>query len=134
MASLFFKHFVDSLSGNSRLKALVRRYGAQGYATYFYLMEHLYRQGGDPISEFDARQLARDLKIRPERFVEIMDYMAGDECGQLIQKSEEGYESRYVTSTIRYNKRVAKAKSAGGRKGMMKRWRDRSIVKEEQHG
>lgn len=130
MASLFFKHFVDSLSGNSRLKALVRRYGAQGYAAYFYLMEHLYRQGGDPVSEFDARQLAHDLKIRPERFIEILDYMTGDECGQLIQKSGEGYESRYVRTVIRCNKKAASKRSDHARKAAQARWREASEARE----
>ena len=128
MPSIWFKHPVDSLSDNSRIKALVRKFGSAGYAAYFALIEKLYRNNGEPVSIYEAESLARDLKITPQKMLEILDYASGKECDELIQKSDQGYESRKVAGDIKYNKTIAKKKSYAGKKGMQKRWRDKSII------
>ena len=128
MPSIWFKHPVDSLSDNSRIKALVRRFGSAGYAAYFALLEKLYRNNGEPVSIYEAESLARDLKMNPQKMLEILEYAAGRECDELIQKSDQGYESRKVVGDIKYNKTIAKKKSYAGKKGMQKRWRDKSIM------
>lgn len=130
MPSIWFKHPVDSLSDDARIKALVRRYGAVGYAAYYALLEKLYRNGGKPISFFEAESLGRDLKITPAKMLEVLDYAASSDCDGLIQKTDKGYESDKVSAVIRYNKRMARNRSKAGKIGMQNRWKDKSIIKE----
>ena len=129
-SSLWFKHYTDSLTSNTKLKALVRKYGAYGYAAYYALQEHLYEHGGRPVSEFDAKSLARDLRMSPQKMIEILDYAAGADCDFLIQSTADGYESDPVCAAIKYNQKISKKRRAAGKAGAQKRWRDKTIAKE----
>lgn len=127
MPSIFFKHYVNSFD-DSRLKELMRVYGAEGYAAYYYLVEMLYRKGGDPVSEYDARLMAYDLKMEPSRMIEILDYASSEACQEIIQKTKKGYVSKQVTNVVRRNKMIHADKSRAGKIGMQKRWKDKSIL------
>lgn len=130
MPSIWFKHPVDSLSDDVKLKALIRKYGSAGYSAYFALLEKLYRKDGKAVSDFEAESIGRDLKIDPQKMLEILDYAAGKDCDELIQKTDQGYESAKVAGDIKYSKAIAKKKSSAGKKGMQKRWRDKTVVQE----
>lgn len=126
MPSIWFKHPVDSLSDNARIKALVRRFGSAGYAAYFTLLEKLYRNNGEPVSIYEAESLARDLKMNPQKMLEILDYASGRECDELIQKSDQGYESEKVSKTIEHNRKAANKRSDKARRAVQARWRKKA--------
>lgn len=130
MSTIWFKHPSDSLIADPRLKELVRKFGAAGYAAYYALVEQLYRDGGKPVDEFNAGSIAHGLKLSPKRMCEILDYAASGECGELLQKSEKGYRSDQVSAAIRFNKAISKKRRAAGKAGAQKRWRDKSVAKE----
>lgn len=123
MPTIWFKHQSDSLIADPRLKELVRKFGAAGYAAYYALVEQLYRNGGNPVDEFNAGSIAHGLKLSPKRMCEILDYAASGECGELIQKSEIGYWSEDISKTIEHNRKAAKRRSDSNRRAAMIRWR-----------
>lgn len=125
-SDLWFKHYADSLTSNTKLKALVRKYGAFGYAAYFALLEALYRNNGNPVTVFDAESLARDLKISPRKMIEILDYAAGPECDFLIQSTADGYESNVVSAVIKHNRKTAMTRKSSARIAAQARWRARA--------
>lgn len=126
-SSLWFKHYTDSLSSNTKLKALVRKYGAYGYAAYYALQEHLYENSGRPVSEFDAKSLARDLRMPPQKMIEILDYAAGPDCDYLIQSTADGYESGIVSSVIKHNRKAARKRSERARIAAQARWKNKTV-------
>lgn len=123
MPSIWFKHPVDSLSDDVKLKALVRKYGSAGYSAYFALLEKLYRKDGKAVSDFEAESIGRDLKIDPQKMLEILDYAAGKDCDELIQKTDRGYESTTVSHFIKHNRKVANQRSERSRRAAQARWR-----------
>lgn len=117
----FFKHDIGSLM-DYKLDALVRTYGAEGYAVYFLCLEYLYRDRGTPISGCLIERIAIELKMTPGRVTEILDYAASDKCRRMLQKTENGYSSERVSKAIEEREVARKKSSEGGKKGMEKRW------------
>ena len=123
MSTIWFKHPSDSLLADARLKALVRKHGAAGYAAYYALVERLYRNGGEAVDEFTVDSIAHDLKLSPRRMGEILNYAASAECDGLIQKSIKGFESIEVAKTVEHNRKAANKRSDNARRAVQARWR-----------
>lgn len=72
----WFKHFTDATM-DSKIKKLILRYGAEGYAIYFHCLELI---SGDITSdnitfelEHDAEIIADNLKIKPQNEISAID-------------------------------------------------------------
>ena len=117
----YFRHDIGSLM-DDKLNALVLEYGADGYAVYYLSIEYLYRDRGEPISPRLIKRIASDLKLTPDRVTEILDYAASEDCGQMLEKSEEGFLSHRVNKSLQEREEEHRKKSEGGKKGMAKRW------------
>ena len=117
----YFRHDIGSLM-DDKLNALVMEYGAEGYAVYYLAIEYLYRDQGEPLPPRLIRRIASDLKLTPQRVTEILDYAASEDCGQMLEKTEDGYISHRVIKALKAGEEERRKKSEGGKKGMAKRW------------
>lgn len=120
MIKPYFKHDVNSLANNERLRALVRKFGAKGYAAYFLTLENLFKNNGEPIRELALEMMCEDLRLKVADMKSILDYAASDACCHLFCKNEQGlYYSEEVEVEININqelsKKRAKAGAAGGK-------------------
>lgn len=74
----WFKHFTDSRS-NGKLKKVLIRYGAEGYATYWYCLEQIASElSGTNLTfelKHDAEVIGHELKVDSAKVEEIMRYM-----------------------------------------------------------
>ena len=126
MRQLYFKHEIYPLA-NPKFKALVIKYGAAGYAVFFSFLEMLYRADGRAVSEFEAKQMAVDLRLEADEVIEILDYASSSDCDYLIRKNRDSYSCRAVAREIRRQKEIRKQKSLAGIAGMQSRWRNKDI-------
>lgn len=114
----YFKHDVNSLANNEKLKALVRKHGAKGYAVFFIMLEHLYKTEGKPVSKLAVEMISEDLKMKPAEFGQILEYAASDDCCHLFMKTEDGlYYSDEVQVAINMNIELSKKRAEAGLKG-----------------
>ena len=113
----WFKHDIGSLE-DDRFSFLVDRYGSDGYAVFFLIVEELYRNGGNPIGSLSLKKIARQLSLGLERVIEIAEYACSDECEGLLEKDGHKYSSERVHSAIEEkDKKVKQTKEA-----VRKRW------------
>lgn len=73
----WFKHMAD-MSEDTKVKRLIRRYGADGYALYVYIIERIVKNldSDDPLPELEEQSvdIAHDFGIDTARVEEIMWY------------------------------------------------------------
>lgn len=113
----WFKHDIGSLE-DDRLSFLVDRYGSDGYAVFFLIVEELYRNGGNPIGSLSLSKIAKQLSLGKERVLEIAEYACSDECEGLLEKDGRKYSSERVRSAIEdKDRKVKQTKEA-----VRKRW------------
>jgi hypothetical protein len=116
---LWFKHDVCSLS-DDKLSALILEYGAEGYAVFYAVIEALYENNGNPISVLTLKRIAKDLRLDNSRVLEIADYAASEDCGNLLVKSKNGYESARVTRSITESEETSKKR----KEAIKNRWKN----------
>lgn len=113
----WFKHDIGSLE-DDRFSFLVDRYGSDGYAVFFLIVEELYRNGGNPIGSLSLSKIAKQLSLGKERVLEIAEYACSDECEGLLEKDGRKYSSERVRSAIEdKDRKVKQTKEA-----VRKRW------------
>ena len=119
MKKLWFKHDVCSLS-DDKLSALILEYGAEGYAVFYAIVEALYANDGQPIPILTLKRIAKDLRLDNSRVLEIADYAASEDCGSLLIKSKNGYESARVTRSITESEETSKKR----KEAIKNRWKN----------
>ncbi len=119
MKKLWFKHDVCSLS-DDKLSALILEYGAEGYAVFYAIVEALYENDGQPIPTLTLKRIAKDLRLDNSRVFEIAEYAASEECGKLLMKSSNGYESARVARSINEFEETSKKR----KEAIKNRWKN----------
>ena len=119
MKKLWFKHDVCSLS-DDKLSALILEYGAEGYAVFYAIVEALYANDGQPIPILTLKRIAKDLRLDNSKVLEIADYAASEDCGSLLIKSKNGYQSARVTRSITESEETSKKR----KEAIRNRWKN----------
>jgi len=69
----YFPHDTDA-AGDEKIAAIISNYGATGYAVFFYLLERIYREGGELVIKPHTLTLyAGILRIDPILFAQIIE-------------------------------------------------------------
>ncbi|HQG06788.1 MAG TPA: DUF4373 domain-containing protein [Anaerohalosphaeraceae bacterium] len=69
----YFPHDTDA-AGDEKIAAIISNYGATGYAVFFYLLERIYREGGElEIKSHTLTLYAGILRIDPILFAQIIE-------------------------------------------------------------
>ncbi len=118
----YFYHDAD-MRNDIKIKALRRKFGAEGYAVWNFILETLTANEDFkmPFSPLEQELLAADFDISPERLTEIVEY-----CFRLdlLQRSEDGMTvfSRAHRARLQSVLDIKGKRSKAGKIGMQKRW------------
>ncbi len=126
LAADYFYHDAD-MRNDIKVKALRRRFGAEGYAVWNYLLEVLTDSEGFVI-EFSALEkelLAADFDTTNERLAEIVDYCC---TLGLLQRTEDkqGIFSRSHQARLQAVLDLKDKRRRAGKAGMAARWGNKS--------
>lgn len=130
LSAEYFYHDAD-MRNDIKIKALRRKYGAEGYAVWNFILETLTANEDFkmPFSPLEQELLAADFEVSPERLADIVDYCCRLE---LLQHSEDGSTvySQAHRKRLQSVLDIKKKRSRAGRIGMMKRWGNHSETAE----
>lgn len=118
----YFYHDAN-MRNDIKIKALRRKFGAEGYAVWNFILETLTANEDFkmPFSPMEQELLAADFEISPERLAEIVDYC----CRlKLLQHSEDEATvfSRAHRKRLQSVLDIKEKRSRAGKIGMHKRW------------
>lgn len=122
LSAEYFYHDAN-MRNDIKIKALRRKFGAEGYAVWNFILETLTANEDFkmPFSPMEQELLAADFDINPERLAEIVDYCCRLE---LLQHSED----EATIFSLAHRKRlqsvldIKEKRSKAGKIGMQKRW------------
>jgi len=122
LAADYYYHDAD-MRNDIKVKALRRRFGAEGYAVWNYLLEVLTDSEGFVIefSDLTKELLAADFDITVERLTEIVDYCCTLE---LLQRADDGRGifSRSHQARLQAVLDLKDKRRRAGKAGMAARW------------
>ncbi len=115
----YFQHSVNA-SSDVRLQAIMRRYGKEGYADYFILLEEIC-QTGQPILDLSSDLMLEGVAAAHEMEPEAMALFIGDCCdAQLFEKKLWDEKQMLTSSSIcdqfRYINGLSEKRAEAGRK------------------
>lgn len=103
----WFKHDSDA-SNDAKLRKLRLKFGAEGYAVYWYCLELVARNVDAHnltfILEHDAALIADDFKLKCEHVIEMLDYMV--DLGLLEESDGQITCLKMATRTDEYTKKL----------------------------
>ena len=122
LSAEYFYHDAN-MRNDIKIKALRRKFGAEGYAVWNFILETLTANEDFkmPFSPMEQELLAADFEISPERPAEIVDYC----CRlKLLQHSEDEATvfSRAHRKRLQSVLDIKEKRSRAGKIGMHKRW------------
>lgn len=130
LSAEYFYHDAD-MRNDIKIKALRRKFGAEGYAVWNFILETLTANEDFkmPFSPLEQELLAADFEISPERLSEIVDYCCRLE---LLQHSEDEATvfSRAHRKRLQSVLDIKEKRSKAGKIGMQKRWGNHSETAE----
>lgn len=91
----WFKHDIGTLS-DDKIFALVLKFGAEGYGIFWGIIEALYENNGQPLSNISLMRIAKNLIVDSQKVFDVAEYAASPECDHLLSKVEGGYTSLRV--------------------------------------